>query len=833
MLKSFKLTTGQKCYKTGNLTTNRTYAKNHNIILASIASNVAVNGGFYDTTIGQDARMISRFLAYVLLVVKFPQAFMIVLSIRAVICELEQLTTSFHAKYCINIYKEDLYYPHPWLNDLMWDSLYILTEPLLTHWPFNKLVRDYALRVTMKHIHYEDENSRYITIGCVEKVLCMLACWVDDPNGDYFKKHLARIPDYLWVAEDGMKMQSFRSQQWDTGFAVQALLASNFTDEILPVLKRGHEFIKASQVKDNPSGDFKSMYRHISKGSWTFSDQDHGWQVSDCTAEGLKCCLLFSMMPPELVGEKMDTERLYESVNVLLSLQNKNGGLAAWEPAGAHEWLEMLNPTEFFADVVIEHEYVECTASAIQALDLFKKLYPGHMKTEIENFIINSVRYLENLQMPDGSWYGNWGVCFTYGTWFALGGLAAAGKTYNNCATVRKAVEFLLNSQRDNGGWGESYHSCPKKQLESVIEKEKEESSDEDQDLNFKLDGVDESMYNHRTTASFVKKEESSDEDQDLNFKLDRVDESMYNHRTTASFVSSPDDPPSKKKLFYDTDFQTHKSTVHTSSPLSTIADLYSAIALLIKESDSKTVSLIKESEERQLSCFRAELNKIREEIKVGDTLGKKSTKENSGTSNQKNDKVSEEDRDGELLFKQAEKNDVQADATCNVTAMEESVGQDEAASKSDGVASKIDFEKHSSDPWADALAVSKMVEDVDNRTILDENELKEINNCVEFCIQEIVQKVKPSTKKYVQQSIVLNDLASPSVVAYDVANPSVMYKDHDKSRARKRTRFLNNHWINPLVKRLKSNVSDKPSTQDEITNVEFEAFMKTKQPTW
>ena len=121
----------------------------------------------------------------------------------------------------------------------------------------------------------------------------------------------------------------------------------------------------------------------------------------------------------------------------------------------------------------------------------------------------------------------------------------------------------------------------------------------------------------------------------------------------------------------------------------------------------------------------------------------------------------------------------------------------------------------------------------MDNRTILDENELKEINNCVEFCIQEIVQKVKPSTKKSVQQSIVLDDLASPSVVAYDVADPSVMYKDHDKSRARKRTRFLNNHWINPLAKRLKSNVSDKPSTQDEITNVEFAAFMKTKQPTW
>ncbi|KAF8392761.1 hypothetical protein HHK36_020998 [Tetracentron sinense] len=367
--------------------------------------------------------------------------------------------------------KEDLYYPHPLIQDLLWDSLYICTEPLLTRWPFSKL-REKALQTTMKHIHYEDENSRYLTIGCVEKVLCMLACWVDDPEGDHFKYHLARIPDYMWVAEDGMKMQSFGSQQWDTGFAIQAVLASNLSlDEIGTTLRKGHDYVKNSQVKDNPSGDFRSMFRHISKGSWTFSDQDHGWQVSDCTAEGLKCCLLLSMLPPEIVGEKMEPERLYDSVNVLISLQSKNGGLAAWEPAGADPWLELLNPTEFFADIVIEHEYVECTASAIQGLVLFKKLYPGHRKKEIENFIANAVRFLEDIQMPDGSWYGNWGVCFTYGTWFALGGLAAVGKTYYNSPTVRKGVEFLLATQRDNGGWGESYRSCPEKEITGVFMK--------------------------------------------------------------------------------------------------------------------------------------------------------------------------------------------------------------------------------------------------------------------------------------------------------------------------------------------------------------------------
>ncbi|XP_030971196.1 beta-amyrin synthase-like isoform X3 [Quercus lobata] len=293
-------------------------------------------------------------------------------------------------KMCHLYAKEDLYYPHPWIQDMLWDSLYILTEPLLTRWPFNKLVREKALQVTMKHIHYEDEISRYITIGVVEKVICMLACWVEDPNGDYFKKHLARVKEFIWIAEDGIKMHSFGSQLWDTSFTIQALLASDLINEIGPVLARGHDFIKKTQ--------------------------------------------------------------------------SKNGGLPAWEPARAGDWLDLLNPIEFLEDIVVEHEYVECTASTIQALVLFKKLHPGHRMEEIDSSIRNGISYIENTQLPDGSWYGSWGICFIYGTWFALGGLAAVGKTYHNCPNVRKAVDFLLRTQKNNGGWGESYLSCPNKE---------------------------------------------------------------------------------------------------------------------------------------------------------------------------------------------------------------------------------------------------------------------------------------------------------------------------------------------------------------------------------
>ena len=65
--------------------------------------------------------------------------------------------------------------------------------------------------------------------------------------------------------------------------------------------------------------------------------------------------------------------------------------------------------------------------------------------------------------MPDGSWYGNWGICFVYGTWFAIRGLEAAGRHYYNCEAVRRGVDFLLKTQRVDGGWAESYTSCTNK----------------------------------------------------------------------------------------------------------------------------------------------------------------------------------------------------------------------------------------------------------------------------------------------------------------------------------------------------------------------------------
>ncbi|RZC85291.1 hypothetical protein C5167_041472, partial [Papaver somniferum] len=242
------------------------------------------------------------------------------------------------------------------------------------------------------------------------------------------------------------------SQTWDASFALHALLTSdNLIGEIGPILKKGHHFLKVSQ--------------HIL----------------------LQACLVFSQMPSEIVGDKLPVKQFYDAIEVILSLQGADGGFAAWEPATSHAWLEVFNPTEIFEDVLVEHEtffllllflfyfvlyidigryrYVDCTSSAIEALVMFKNLYPHHRTKEIEICIEKAVNYLEYKQEPNGSWYGNWGICYIYGTWFALRALSAVGKKYSNSLTVHKGCNFLLSTQKSIGGWGESYLSCMKKEF--------------------------------------------------------------------------------------------------------------------------------------------------------------------------------------------------------------------------------------------------------------------------------------------------------------------------------------------------------------------------------
>ncbi|GAQ81630.1 cycloartenol synthase [Klebsormidium nitens] len=359
--------------------------------------------------------------------------------------------------------KEDLYYPHPLLQDVLWATLHKGVEPLLNHTPLHAL-REKACAEVMKHVHYEDENTRYIDIGPVNKALNLLCCFVEDPSSEALKKHLARVPDYLWLAEDGMKMQGYNgSQLWDTAFAVQALAATEMLEETAPILKRANHYVDKSQVRENPNGDHGSMYRHISNGAWPFSTRDHGWPIADCASEGLKASLAIAALPPHLVGPPLADQRLFDCVNCILSFQNADGGFATYELTRSYAWLEYINPAETFGDIMIDYTYVECTSACVTAMAAFQKRLPDHRAAEVAAAIARAAKFMEDKQLEDGSWYGSWAVCYTYATWFGVSGLLAAGRRYESCPAIRKACAFLLSKELLGGGWSESYLSCQDK----------------------------------------------------------------------------------------------------------------------------------------------------------------------------------------------------------------------------------------------------------------------------------------------------------------------------------------------------------------------------------
>src|SRR5579859_6367925 len=99
-----------------------------------------------------------------------------------------------------------------------------------------------------------------------------------------------------------------------------------------------------------PENSPKEAYRHQRKGAWPFSTRHQSYTVSDCTAEGLRAVLLLQHHPS--YPHPISTSRLYDAVDVLLSLQNANGGFASYELARGGEWLEWINPAEVFGRIM-------------------------------------------------------------------------------------------------------------------------------------------------------------------------------------------------------------------------------------------------------------------------------------------------------------------------------------------------------------------------------------------------------------------------------------------------------------------------------------------------
>lgn len=260
-------------------------------------------------------------------------------------------------------------------------------------------------------------------------------------------------------------------QTWDTALFILSVVEScpslATSTRWHPMLLRALQFLEAQQMISEVE-NVDGTYRQCRLGAWAFSNRTQGYTVSDCVSESLKAVLrLQHLRDPadpskHLFPTLVNTTRQQQAIDVLLTMQNANGGFSSYEPRrGNATLMESLNAAEVFGRIMVEYDYPECTTAVVTALDLFRTHQPSYRRPEIDSTIARALDYIRRAQYPDGSWYGSWGICFSYAGWFAMTSLATVGgETYTNSERIRRACHFFVGKQAQDGGWGESYRAC-------------------------------------------------------------------------------------------------------------------------------------------------------------------------------------------------------------------------------------------------------------------------------------------------------------------------------------------------------------------------------------
>jgi squalene-hopene/tetraprenyl-beta-curcumene cyclase len=188
-------------------------------------------------------------------------------------------------------------------------------------------------------------------------------------------------------------------------------------------------------------GDWAVRRPGLRPGGWAFQYRnDHYPDVDDTAVAGV--ALLRTGLADSDPQVKLAIERAMEWV---IGMQSKNGGWGAFDADNTHYYLNHIP----FADhgALLDPPTVDVTARCLSFLAQ-AGLPRDHQAIQ------RGLAYLQREQEDDGSWYGRWGTNFIYGTWSTLCAVNACGEDHAS-PYIRKAVEWLKNRQRADGGWGE------------------------------------------------------------------------------------------------------------------------------------------------------------------------------------------------------------------------------------------------------------------------------------------------------------------------------------------------------------------------------------------
>jgi squalene-hopene/tetraprenyl-beta-curcumene cyclase len=264
-------------------------------------------------------------------------------------------------------------------------------------------------------------------------------CALHGPEDNAVRRGHQAIEDFTVQLPEGLMFQPCVSPVWDTVLAIKSLLDSGAAPDDAR-LARGAEWLLDRQIL-GARGDWARKRPGAKPGGWAFEYENVYYPDVDDTV-----AIATTLDRLRLSDEERKDRAVQRGMRFALNMQSANGGWGAFDVDNVRRvWNEIP-----FADMkaMLDAPTVDLTGRGLELL--------GHFGYSLSSRQVErALAFVTAGQEADGSFWGRWGVNYIYGTWSVLTGLARLGFGSED-PRIQRAAHWLETHQNLDGGFGES-----------------------------------------------------------------------------------------------------------------------------------------------------------------------------------------------------------------------------------------------------------------------------------------------------------------------------------------------------------------------------------------
>lgn len=244
--------------------------------------------------------------------------------------------------------------------------------------------------------------------------------------------------DSFAIVENGTRrFEACQSPVWDTCLAVLALRDADVPADH-PGLKRAADWMLNEEIR--VPGDWAVRRPQLEPSGWAFEFQNDNYPDIDDTAEVIMALRRVAHPDREAV--------ISRSREWTVGMQCRDGGFAAFDVDNDRALCREIPFCDF--GEVIDPPSADVTAHVLEML-ASEGLAADPRAQRARDWLLRA-------QEANGSWFGRWGSNYIYGTGAAVPALVRAGVPADS-EPIRRAVRWVEAHQNEDGGWGEDLRS--------------------------------------------------------------------------------------------------------------------------------------------------------------------------------------------------------------------------------------------------------------------------------------------------------------------------------------------------------------------------------------